>query len=450
MFHTLSTLVRNAFSSQPKRRNKSYGGQFSRGDIQVLEDRRLLSADATLLSNGTLEVQGANTSETIIIDEARVLGKGWSRHDVTVTITVGGQQTFSETFDGTQIDEIYVDGNNGDDYIQNNAAFPSTLIGDFGADIIHGGPLGDHIYGFRLFMNDGGSDGYNQLFGWNGDDVMYGSGNRDYINGGLNDDELHGGPGDDVLDGVFDNDILYGGSGWDVVLGRDGNDTLYVSGGQGDGGAGNDTIYGGGWLATNRLHGGSGDDTIYGGENDDLIFGDEGSDFLYGEEGNDEIYGMEGDDWIFGGDGHDLLQGGSDNDRIWGGRGNDVIYGDEGGSQIFSSNHYAWATSHDTGFPGDDYLSGASGADALYGESGEDELRGGSGADRLFGGSGDDELRGDTGLDMFWGGSGWDDIYFEPLDLWIDFMPARDWLGVVGGYYSVQGESAGNGLMMRR
>ncbi|MCA9103843.1 MAG: hypothetical protein KDA83_00375 [Planctomycetales bacterium] len=112
------------------------------------------------------------------------------------------------------------------------------------------------------------------------------------------------------------------------------------------------------------LRGGAGNDTLLGGGRADRLDGGSGNDTLRGYAGNDRILGGSGNDSIDGGSGNDYLDGQSGNDRIKGGTGNDV-------------------------------LQGGSGTDSLYGGSGNDRLTGGDGADRLFGEAGDDRLWGD-------------------------------------------------------
>src|SRR5262249_8182995 len=79
----------------------------------------------------------------------------------------------------------------------------------------------------------------------------------------------------------------------------------------------------------NRIHGGSGNDTLSG-------LG--GKDSLFGGGGNDILDGGAGNDALFGGSGVDIMLGGDGNDRVWlangdsapgepvdGGAGNDAI-----------------------------------------------------------------------------------------------------------------------------
>jgi Ca2+-binding RTX toxin-like protein len=83
-----------------------------------------------------------------------------------------------------------------------------------------------------------------------------------------------------------------------------------------DGGAGNDTIVGGG--GDDVLDGGTGDDTIRGGPGNDQIFGGGGDDVLVGGQGNDTVSGDGGADTFAWnpGDGSDAIDGGAGQDLL--------------------------------------------------------------------------------------------------------------------------------------
>jgi Ca2+-binding RTX toxin-like protein len=98
--------------------------------------------------------------------------------------------------------------------------------------------------------------------------------------------------GNDLIYGFGGDDNLNGGNGIDTMLGGDGNDT--ISGGDG----------------IDFLYGEAGDDTIFGDNGNDYLFGDAGNDNLRGGDGNDYLFGDAGDDFLFGNDGKDTLTGG--------------------------------------------------------------------------------------------------------------------------------------------
>ena len=113
--------------------------------------------------------------------------------------------------------------------------------------------------------------------------------------------------------------------------------------------------------ATLRMDGGAGSDTLSGGGADDTITGGDGGDSLSGSGGNDTITAGLGADTLDGGDGADTLRG------------------EDGG----------------------DALAGGAGADVLDGSIGGDTLAGGDGADTLVGGMDADQLAGGAGNDLF-------------------------------------------------
>ena len=98
--------------------------------------------------------------------------------------------------------------------------------------------------GDDLFYNYTGFT--SNLYGYAGNDRLYGGWGNDTIDGGTGNDHLYGGDGNDSLDGWTGDDRLYGGSGSDILLGYDGND--YLDGGRDGhvdylyGEAGNDTF----------------------------------------------------------------------------------------------------------------------------------------------------------------------------------------------------------------
>jgi Ca2+-binding RTX toxin-like protein len=156
-----------------------------------------------------------------------------------------------------------------------------------------------------------------------------------------------------------------------------------------EGGAGDDTIQGGGGAET--LVGGAGDDYLRGGAGDDTIQGGAGSDDVRGNAGDDTLRGGEGRDLTIGGSGRDTMDGGAGRDSMYGLDGHDVMRGGAG----------------------TDYLDGGEGDDAVNGGADRDILMGGRGDDRLEGGGGGDTLAGGHGRDHFVGGNGRDTLYHE-------------------------------------
>jgi Ca2+-binding RTX toxin-like protein len=119
------------------------------------------------------------------------------------------------------IDGIANDGKAGEgDNIMTDV---EDVIGGFGDDLIRGQ--------VAAAVN-------NWLIGGPGYDDIYGYGGNDLLDGGPNDDSMVGGDGDDVFDGGIGNDTMLGGNG---------NDTFYAFDGEYDGqiigGADTDTAF---------------------------------------------------------------------------------------------------------------------------------------------------------------------------------------------------------------
>ena len=150
------------------------------------------------------------------------------------------------------------------------------------------------------------------------DGFVYGTNNSETIN---------------LLDGVTNGyDVIYGYDGDDSIYGLGGNDTL-------DGGAGADALNGGTgsdtasyWTSTAGIIaslsygvGAGGDaegDTYASIEN---LTGSQFADALVGDDGNNILGGLFGDDFLDGRDGSDMLWAGWGNDTLKGGGGADWL-----------------------------------------------------------------------------------------------------------------------------
>ena len=297
----------------------------------------------------------------------------------------------------------------------------STGVGD---DILHAGDAGDDI------SAAGSIDQGDWLVVDEGNDVVYGSINQDFINAGTGADIVYGGGGFDIIlgDGHYDffvpTNVITGvpggqafehawnGTDWDttsinfaLITPGDAFDfTLSI---QGNGDFDFTAVRPIG--STDRIQTSPStfnNDTIYAGADSDWVSGGMGNDFIFGEAGDDMLYGDDiasqplanpsdyGNDFINGGSGADLLYGNAGDDVIAGGTGNDMIFGDDQGLT-----------------PGDDQLFGDDGVDELYGYGGNDYLSGGEGDELvLFGGDGDDVIDGDGGNDILNGDAGFDTL----------------------------------------
>jgi len=223
-----------------------------------------------------------------------------------------------------------------------------------------------------------------------------------------------------------------------------------------DGGAGDDSITGNGYLT-----GGDGNDTLVG---DGTLEGDAGDDSLRGGGGNDTLLGGDGNDSLYGGSGDNSLDGGTGtNTAFYDGprnhytvaydgqdaAGNDVYlivdnFADEGpdlghtdrlinvqyaqfsdmllaltpqnagfvyngtsADDYINANIVSTVGGHVIPpFPGSDTLEGYGGNDTLVANDAGDVLLGDDGNDSLVGGAGNDCLDGGDGNDTMVGGAG--------------------------------------------
>jgi len=152
--------------------------------------------------------QGLGGNDTVYGNSGRD-GIGYVNSDVGVVVNLGGTSSF--VYNG-----VTVAGGHARDGIGSTTASSGT----------------DRLYGIEDIdgsMNDDGLHGNysdNEVWGWDGNDLILGA------------------AGADTLWGDAGNDTLKGGYGFDTLFGGDGNDTLYAFGGRDtlDGGAGNDVF----------------------------------------------------------------------------------------------------------------------------------------------------------------------------------------------------------------
>lgn len=364
----------------------------------------------------------------------------------------------------------------------------NLLVGTTAANTMRGAAGDDLMFGYL---------GNDSIYGDTGDDEIHAGAGNDSIYGGAGSDDLFGGAGADRIDGGVDTDtasyinqtqgVIVNFSGVSKTTGGItlGNGSVYEKagvttdtlinvedvegsrygdvffGGRTDlpnggpgffGGAGNDTIYGGGantWMSVGYWETKTGvvvnltnaSITVGGvavasltardglGGIDKFVLssgqiGVSGSDF------NDYIKGRSdiSNGWLSGGKGNDTIYGGSgNNDTVGFDSGSDSVYGvivnlsaasitvnsvtvaanrardDYGNTDTLSSieavggsgkNDYILGSSANnlylSGRDGNDTINGASGNDNIYGDNGNDVLTGGAGRDYLSGGSGND------------------------------------------------------------
>ena len=242
--------------------------------------------------------------------------------------------------------------------------------------------------------------------GWIWKDTITASGHGDTIKGYSGNDILIGGAGNDTIDGGGDNDTITGGAGVDTIYGGDGKDNI-------DGGDGDDIINGyrnlrPGEVAYNLEEYADDDDIINGGAGDDTIYGGFGRDIINGGTGNDTIVGANFEQY----DGNNLylystINGGEGNDTI---TGSGVIHGDDGNDTI-------------------------SGNGKLYGDAGDDTIT-------LTRTGVDMKYYTETTNPYIDGGEGNDTIIFSHNGNDFDTTPSITVLGGAGDDYIKRGTSA--------
>jgi Ca2+-binding RTX toxin-like protein len=254
------------------------------------------------------------------------------------------------------------------------------VTGSDGADLLHGMRGADTLRGNAGRDTLVGLQGADALWGGVGADTLQGGPGNDLLDGGTGADRLVGGTGNDIavyldatravivdlglgsgtageasgdvlvgIEGVVGStfgdritgsdlgDSLYGGDGPDTILGMAGDDLIQADSGPVfptvhtltremsilDGGAGNDTIWGGtqtistsepGYYQPASIVGGDGDDVIYNG-----LIVDAGA-------GNDSVYGGNINSTIDTGTGNDTVEATYGNHTVHGGDGRDYVW----------------------------------------------------------------------------------------------------------------------------
>jgi VCBS repeat-containing protein len=432
-------------------------GEAARDLKVILGDRKVDLADAVIeLVDGQLMVRFAIVSEKPIT--ADVLG----------SLKVSYEEVADPQDPGAEVAPAVESNSWGLKLVDSKEVQTDELVGDYKVKVVRAGQdlsrtnghgvsvrvvsQGDASYQFEAGSNLGQAAEGVMLV----DNVLFGSAERDKIDGKTGDDALGGGDGNDEIDGSEGNDFIGGGKGSDLLRGGDGDD--YISGASTvdpyaqlmsptdhwskwalpvgikpedvrrnnrtwgvyyDSRPGKKSVL---TVSTDVDRTDTAGDVIFAGAGDDIALGSWGNDFADGGDDNDDILGLAGNDVIDGGSGNDVILGDGlidpdptsaalnitdaanhGDDFLDGGEGDDDVDGQGGADQIF-------------GGAGDDTLSGDGfgegslstrivdlkyhGHDYLDGEDGKDYLEGGAKDDTLMGGAGNDAMFGDFAKGM--------------------------------------------------
>lgn len=273
--------------------------------------------------------------------------------------------------------------------------------------------------GYVVTWNDLGNGDYGQLYSRTyhyadtlvGNQILYGTGDADILDGGSGSDAMYGGYGDDTYVANTAGDKI-----WEDPDG--GNDTVqtYVNYTLGEG-------------LENLMLMGLSPLTGTGNAADNTLIGNAGGNALSGGAGDDYIEGQGGNDIIQAGNGNDLAYGGNGDDTFISSTGADKVYGDAGDDTYSAAGLETAATlnlvtgianqgGYKTHFYCIENLTGSLGNDVLTGDSLENVLNGGGGADSMAGSLGDDTYYVDDASDIVTessNASGGDDVVFASV-----------------------------------
>ncbi len=274
--------------------------------------------------------------------------------------------------------------------------------GDAGNDSLVGATGGDALFG------DAGNDGLNGgpqsdfLEGGTGSDTLVGGTNDEFIPPGFGDgsDRLRGGPDDDTLLGGRNGDRLFGEEGNDTMDGQYECDLL-------DGGDGADSMDGGVGVSCDAVTYGSRTTKVLvqldglandGADLDNDGTAEEGDNIVrtqrvIGGSGNDSFVGDNAYNAFCGSGGNDTLDGAAGDDGLVGGPGDDTLLGAAGNDLLGT---VAPEAAPDAECPTSD-----AGQDTMQGQADNDTFEADEGElDHLGGGAGTDDGEWDTGLDV--------------------------------------------------
>jgi serralysin len=422
-------------------------------DIQALQT--MYGAYYGSNSGATTYSWDANTGQTFIDG----IGQG----------TPGGNRVFMTVWDGGGID-TYDMSNYGLGVSINLAPGSSSITSQAQRAQLGGGNQAQGTVYNSLLFNGNLASIIENAIGGAGNDTIYGNQVGNVLTGNDGNDILKGMGGGDVLYGGLGNDTLYGDDGLgsadsaDSLFGGDGNDEIHMGSGGGDfayGGNDNDTVF---WgpptpASARTVDGGAGVDTISGGgtnfgavtfdlaagtystgfftetwtnfENyynatgtgNESVIGTSGDNLITFGSGANHAYGGGGTDTIYGGDGNDVIQGGFVTDNVYGGNGDDTFvvlngefydntYGGAGNDVLDHSLSSYGGSTFDfklgtiTGAGINGLSAVLEGIETYYDGSGSNTIVSDGNSHTYYGGGGDDYMIAEIGGEFMYGGAG--------------------------------------------
>ena len=223
------------------------GGYYAINAFQGTDDAEQIlgSANGELIyaEGGDDFVKGLGGNDVIYGGDGNDIIEGNAGND----IIYGGNNNYADDDNGNDTikggfgdDIIYGEGGDdnlsggfGNDYIYGGDG-DNIIFGNAGDDSLHGGSGTDFISGGDGddYITSGSGYGDDILIGGKGNDEIHGSYSPNYADGSIHYiEKLYGGEGDDILRGVRNENYLYGGEGDDYLV--FGEDTDVLSGGEG-------------------------------------------------------------------------------------------------------------------------------------------------------------------------------------------------------------------------
>ena len=407
-------------------------------DSYVLDVGNQAFAITELAGGGFDTLTVSNRNSTTLDAEVEKLVLGNNSYN-------GVGNTAANTLVGNSLNNI-LDGGAGNDRIEGGAG-DDNIDGEAGVDIMVGGAGNDS------YFVDTTADAVTEASGEGWDAVTVNANNLSYmlaanveegmVQFGITGATITGNGLDNYLWASDQAAVLNGGAGNDTVFGGNAMDTL-------DGGAGNDTLWGGSDTAADMMSGGAGNDSYYVSDADTVVEAAGGgydtvSLWSYigtnhtlaanveellatGVSTSLNLVGNSLANYIEGGSGNDTIDGGAGIDTMAGGAGNDtfivdnsaeLVFGDAGVDMVQSAVSFNLASNgafvenltltgtasvNGIGNALSNVLTGNSGNNFLQGLGGDDTINGGAGSDVIEGGAGNDVI------DIATGGTGADSL----------------------------------------